>query len=356
MVQILVWATTDQDADTADRRQEFKTDTDALINYAKEIEGKLNTAMGIKAMMTSSAESKIVRDYFQKRMREHLHRDEIYEQLLPSFSPGCRRLTPGNPYMRAIQEHNVTLHRCAVSQVTPNSVIGSDGTEVEVDTIICATGFDVSYKPMFPVTGRNGVSLQKKWAVIPEGYMGLAVPDMPNYFVFQGPTFPVSNGSVMGPLQSVAEYIVQVVQKLQTDHLHSIVPKQDITDAFNEHAQTWIQGTCWAEKSCRSWYKNNETGRVNSVWPGSSLHYVESIKTPRYEHYDVRYRDQKNLWSFLGLGLTRNQVEEGGDLSPYINEANLEKKFYSFVLSPEEEKRINDRKLRVREVFDRRQK
>lgn len=337
--------------DTAEQRSNFKNDNAALIQQAKDIEGKLNGIMGIKGMMTSSAESKIIRDFFTRRMREHLHRDDIFEQLLPTFSPGCRRLTPGNPYMKAIQESNVNLHRCAVTKVTPTSVISAEGTEVEVDTIICATGFDVSYKPKFSVVGRNGVSLQEKWDTIPEGYLGLAVPDMPNYFVFQGPTFPVSNGSVMGPLQSVGNYIVQVIEKMQRDHLHSLVPKQDVTDSFNEHAQTWIQGTCWAEKTCRSWYKNNETGRVHSLWPGSSLHYCEMTSSPRFEDYEIRYQNKQNMWAFMGLGFTNNQVTEGGDLSPYITNDGLEKKFYSFVLDEQEENRVEERKNRVRDIY-----
>lgn len=302
-------------------------------------------------MQRWSAESKLVRDYFTKRMREHLRDNEIFDQLLPNFSPGCRRLTPGNPYMKAIQEPNVKLHRCAVTKVTPTSVIGENGEETEVDTIICATGFNVSYVPQFKVVGRNNVSLQEKWKVIPEGYLGLAVSDMPNYFVFQGPTFPVSNGSVMGPLQSVGNYIVQVIQKMQFDHLHSICPRQDVTDAFNEHAQTWIQGTCWAENTCRSWYKNNETGRVNAVYPGSSLHYCEMTATPRFEHFDVRYSNKHNMWSFMGLGFTKNQVVEGGDLSPYITKDGVEVKFSNFKLSDEEEKRILNRKYHIHETF-----
>ena len=82
--------------------------------------------------------------------------------------------------MRAMQKPNVTLHRAAVSKVKPTSVISSEGDEVEVDTIICATGFDVSYIPAFSMRGRNGVLLSDKWSTVPEGYMGLATPDMPN--------------------------------------------------------------------------------------------------------------------------------------------------------------------------------
>ena len=72
--------------------------------------------------------------------------------------------------MRAMQKPNVTLYRAAISKVTPTSVISTKGDEVEVDTIICATGFDVSYVPAFPMRGRNGVLLSEKWSVVPEGY------------------------------------------------------------------------------------------------------------------------------------------------------------------------------------------
>jgi hypothetical protein len=77
---------------------------------------------------------------------------------------------------------------------------------------------------------------------------------------------PVENGSVTGPLLSVTEYALQVIKKMQRDHIKSWVPKQNITDRFNEHAQEWIKHTVW-KGECRSWYRNNETGRVNGEHP-----------------------------------------------------------------------------------------
>jgi hypothetical protein len=64
--------------------------------------------------------------------------------------------------MRAIQEPNVDVHFTAVNKITEDSVIDTEGTEKKVDTIICATGFDVSYKPRFPIVGQNGVELREK--------------------------------------------------------------------------------------------------------------------------------------------------------------------------------------------------
>ncbi len=81
------------------------------------------------------------------------------------------------------------MHFTAATEFTEKGVIGEDGIEREVDTIICATGFDTSYRPRFPVIGKNGVSLSQKWKDVPEGYLGLASPDMPNFITFIGPTW-----------------------------------------------------------------------------------------------------------------------------------------------------------------------
>ncbi len=225
---------------------------------------------------------------------------------------------------RAIQKPNVTVNFTPVAQIVEDGLVGSDGTKVECDTIVCATGFDVSYRPRFPIVGKNGIELADKWKLCPEGYLGLGVADMPNFITFIGPNWPVENGSVMGPLYSVSLYAVQIIQKLQTGYIKDLTPKMDVQDAFNEHCQEWVRHTVWVDE-CRSWYKNNETGRVNAVWPGSSLHYIEAIKQPRYEDYDIEYIGpaSKNMWAFLGMGNTRAFVEKG-DVSPYLNSGNLD--------------------------------
>jgi hypothetical protein len=225
--------------------------------------------------------------------------------------------------MKAVQEPNVDVHFTAVNEITEKGVVGADGIEREVDTIVCATGFDVTYRPRFPIIGKNGVDLYEKWRNEPEGYLGLACPDMPNWLMFIGPTWPVENGSVTGPLLAVAEYTIQIIKKMQRDHIKSWVPRQDITDQFNEHAQEWIKHTVWKD-DCRSWYKNNDTGRVNAVWPGSSNQYAEVIETPRYEDFDIEYL-HKNPWAHLGMGYAkRNKQFPEADVSPYLQLENID--------------------------------
>lgn len=42
--------------------------------------------------------------------------------------------------MVAIQKPNVDVHFTEVVEITANSIIGKNGVEKEIDTIICATG------------------------------------------------------------------------------------------------------------------------------------------------------------------------------------------------------------------------
>lgn len=49
--------------------------------------------------------------------------------------------------------------------------------------VVCATGFDVSHRPRYPMIGQNNVDLREKWVEDPESYISVMTPDFPNYFM-----------------------------------------------------------------------------------------------------------------------------------------------------------------------------
>ncbi|KAJ9644119.1 hypothetical protein H2201_007096 [Coniosporium apollinis] len=308
---------------TEEQKEGFRKDPKSMVAHAKDIENQVNGLWGL--FYTGSEAQKEGQKLFRARMAEFIKDKRLLDGFTPKWEIGCRRVTPGDPYMLAIQEKNVDVHFTHVERITEDGVVGGDGIERKVDAIVCATGFDVTYKPRFPVVGKNGVSLKEKWKDWPEAYLGIGVPDFPNFVMFIGPTWPVENGSVAGPLLNVSKYAISLIKKMQRDHIKSWVPKQDITDQFNEHAQEWIKHTVWKEE-CRSWYKNNETGRVNAVWPGSSLHYMHVIEGPRYEDFEIQYL-HKNPWAFLGMGYAMENTIPGSDVSPYLQYENIDPKW-----------------------------
>lgn len=72
-------------------------------------------------------------------VRLHLFPTEPTQSII-YFTEQNRQLTPGDPYLSAIQQPNVDLNFTEVVEITEKTIIGRNGVEKEVDTIICATG------------------------------------------------------------------------------------------------------------------------------------------------------------------------------------------------------------------------
>ena len=116
----------------------------------------------------------------------------LRERLRPSYRAACKRLIVSDGFYEAIQRPNATLVTDGIERVEPAGVRTRDGTLHELDVLVLATGFRVDrfVRPM-RVIGRDGVPLDDVWAEGPFAYMALAVPELPNFFMLQGPNGPV---------------------------------------------------------------------------------------------------------------------------------------------------------------------
>ena len=93
-------------------------------------------------------------------------------------------------------DHNGVEHegksssRFSYIQMISNECIHPHLTSVAnpdvVDVIICATGFDTSWVPRFPIIA-NGINLQDMWSKKLESYLSIGAPHMPNYWMTGGP-------------------------------------------------------------------------------------------------------------------------------------------------------------------------
>ncbi|KAJ4174788.1 hypothetical protein NW754_005212 [Fusarium falciforme] len=311
---------------TEAERDVFRKDHKAMVKHSKANE---NTLMMLHHLMVKhNPLHHRAREQMTKRTREWIKDDAIFENIIPTFSVGCRRIAPGDPYMLAIQKPNVDMHFCGVAKVVEDGVISDDGVKTVCDTIVCATGFDVSYRPPFPLLGLGGIDLRKEWEEIPASYLGVMAPGIPNYLMYLGPNSPVESGSITGELEALVSYTLKVITKMQIDNIRYFVPKQDVTDEFNEHTQSWFKGTVW-EEDCNAWYKNRKTGRVDAIWPGSALHYRVAMEQPRWEDMEIKYHGPNRFQCFgYGYSAVDLSTDPDADRSPYINEDALDPRFY----------------------------
>ncbi|EME83413.1 uncharacterized protein MYCFIDRAFT_59080 [Pseudocercospora fijiensis CIRAD86] len=301
---------------TEREKQRFRTDPEYLQNYRTRME---KSFMAGWDMFYRGSELNVkFKDFVQNSMRARLgDRDDLKERLIPDWSPGCRRLTPGEGYLEALTKENVEVIWGEISKITPHGLATESGREIDVDVIICATGFDVQFLPHFRLTGLGGRVMQEQ--TDPNIYASIAHPGFPNYFVVSGPRGNWGQGCALPSHETQSEYIMQCARKVQEDGIKSMFPKQNVTDQLNAYMDAWhAKHSIWSE-DCKSWYKENtKDGRV-LIWPGSMLHHLKFMKRPRFEHFEIEYKDPDNIFAFLGDGRTIGLVKYGADVPvPYI--------------------------------------
>lgn len=200
-------------------RARFRDEPNALTVYRKRIQHLTNASFGMYTK--DSVAQREARTAVVDMMRERLGGDEeLARKMIPDWEVGCRRATPGPGYLEAFRRKGVVeLVAEGIERVTASGVRMAGGREVELDAIVCATGFDVSHRPPWPVVGRDGVELAEVWEEEPESYLSLMAAGFPNFFMFGGPNSPVGHGSLMSQLQWSADWMCRWVRKMAEEDI-----------------------------------------------------------------------------------------------------------------------------------------
>lgn len=188
------WAA-EQHIYTEEEKAEFVSKPGALLAVRKQNESLLNSYFGLT--VANSPAQNYTRDVTTTFMKERLGNTILECKLIPSYPFACRRPTPGLEYLNKVGSDNVEVVLGEIQETTATGCISSDGTQYPLDILICATGFDTSHRPRFPIIGPEGKNLQDIWAKAPKGYIALAAPDFPNYFIFLGPNNTMASGPIL---------------------------------------------------------------------------------------------------------------------------------------------------------------
>ncbi|RYN67830.1 putative sterigmatocystin biosynthesis monooxygenase [Alternaria tenuissima] len=292
------------------------------LEYRKQIENELNQRF--KFIIKGSEEARLAREYADTEMRNKLNNDSrLVEKMIPkNFNPGCRRPTPAPGYLEALVAPNATIFTDPIGSITANGFTDLEGTHHPVDVIICATGFDTSWLPRFPFIA-NGHDLRDLWS--PEkgvtSYLSVGIPTFPNTFSFCGPYGPLGHGSFMPLIEQWTRYIFSAITKFQVENIKSLTPKLAPSVQFRQHADLFLQRTAWTSP-CRSWFKQGKTDGQVAIWPGSRLHFLKMMESPRYEDFEIEYWNA-NMWAFMGNGFEVREFD-GRDITDYLGNLDEE--------------------------------
>ncbi|MCW2538512.1 MAG: NAD(P)/FAD-dependent oxidoreductase [Frankiales bacterium] len=215
---------------------------------------------------------------------ESLQDQELREKFTPHVPFGCLRPLISNEYYPTFNQDHVELVTSGIERVAVNGIVSNDGTAREVDTIICATGYQVrKYLSAIKVTGRDGLALDDAWQHGPEAYLGIMTAGFPNLFMMYGPN--TNNGSILFMLETQADFIVAQLRLMDRENLAWIDVRREVMDDYNEKLQDDLgQVEVW-QASCSNYYRTPE-GRIVTQWPHTMTEYemrCQSVDDSRFE-------------------------------------------------------------------------
>ena len=195
--------------------------------------------------------------------------DELRGRLTPDHPFGCKRLVFATGYLQAMTRPHVGVVSSPARHLKSRSLVTEDGSELDVDVVLCATGYAAAdYLGQIDVIGEGGASLRDTWADGAYAYLGMAVPGYPNFFMLYGPNTNVGSNSVIFMLEAQARYIVRALKHMRRRRRTYVAVRQDTMAGFIEKIDGWMQGTVWLTR-CHNYFRA-ANGRVVTQWPRSA--------------------------------------------------------------------------------------
>ena len=213
---------------------------------------------------------------------EHLKKQvadpALRARLTPNYQVGCKRILISNEYYPALQQPNVDLVTAGVKEVREHSIVGTDGTEREVDTIIFGTGFHVTDSPFAErFKGRGGRLMAEVFQGSPQAHRGTTLAGFPNLFVLLGPNTGLGHTSVVVMVEAQIQYVLDTLKFMDRQGVTSVEVKPEAQRAFNEKIQADLKDTVWNAGGCASWYLD-ASGRNTTLWPTYTFRFARQMR------------------------------------------------------------------------------
>lgn len=189
---------------TESEKEKFRTDSEFHLKYRKKLESSLTEMFPL--FLRGTKQNLEARKSMRESMLAKIGpgHEELKKRMIPDWSPGCRRLTPGEGYLETLVQEHVTVVHDEIVRFTEGGLVTAAGDEFDLDIIACATGFDIAYTPHFKISGRNGVTMEEDWKETPNIYLSITAPKFPNYFVVNGPTGNWGQGCALPSVSKVS--------------------------------------------------------------------------------------------------------------------------------------------------------
>ena len=210
------------------------------------------------------------REHFTRYIRAEVgDRTDLLDRVVPTYPPFGKRMLMDNGWYRMLTNDHVELVTDDVERIERDGVVTRDGRSFPADVLVLATGFDVlRFISTYEIRGRSGRTLRETWDDDDaRAYLGLAVPDFPNFFMLYGPnTQPGHGGSLIFVIEMQLRYITDLLRQMTEHHIGAVECRQDVHDAYNGEVDRAHDKMVWTHPGMETYYRNGR-GRVTVNMP-----------------------------------------------------------------------------------------
>lgn len=219
-------------------------------------------------------------DYIREQIHERVEDTATAELLCPHDHPyGSKRPPFETNYYETFNRSNVDLvdaRRTPIEEITPGGIRTSQAS-YQFDAIVLATGFDAITGPLLGLnlTGRDGLTLEKKWANGPSSYLGIQVADFPNFFMITGPQSSALQYNIPLAIEDHVDFVANAIKKVAAGQAATFEATLEAEQAWGELTKGFLDLTLIPQAK-GSWFMGeNVPGKPRAAYlfPGGAPFY-----------------------------------------------------------------------------------
>ena len=230
------------------------------------------------------------RRYYTRYIVDELgDRQDLLPKVLPGYPPFGKRMLLDNGWFRTMTRPNVELVTEGVAEIDGDRIITSSGAEYRAEVLIWATGFDVvRFLAPMEIRGRSGRPLSEVWnGDDARAFLGLTVPDFPNFFCLYGPNTQFGHGgSLITVMERQTHYLVSLLTQMFERGLAVVEVRQEVHDDYNRRVDEAHERMVWTHPGMDTYYRNSK-GRVVVNNPFRIVEYFEMTRSADPGDYRV---------------------------------------------------------------------
>jgi cyclohexanone monooxygenase len=240
-------------------------------------------------------------DFVREKIAEIVRDPQTAKLLQPNNHPiGSKRICVDTDYFATFNRENVTLvdiRSNPIEEILPNAM-RAGGRDYEVDAVVLATGFDAMTGSVakIDIRGRQGQTLNQKWAEGPKTFLGLMSAGFPNLFIITGPGSPSVLSNMMVSIEQHVDWITDCIGYMRDRDFEVMEAKREAEDNWVAHVNEVAHTTLYPQAN--SWYMGaNIPGKPQIFMPyiggvGAYRQICNDVAAKGYEGFAMTAAEQ----------------------------------------------------------------